>query len=96
MAVAVGVAALGHQFTNIPASLFAMFWAVLYIALLARIIIEAVHRTPHVKARLERRRVGALLARALPWPERVYDMDDELDLTVRAGRGITRAGSGSN
>ncbi|MDQ1744615.1 MAG: hypothetical protein QOE23_2954 [Pseudonocardiales bacterium] len=87
VAVTVGAAALGHRFTNVPASLFAMFWAVLYIALLARIIIEAVSEPRQVKARLERRRVGALLARALPWPERVYDVDDNLDLTVERAAG---------
>lgn len=85
VAIFVGVSGFHRPNTNVAASAFAITWATLYVALLARIIVEAVSEPRTVKARLERRRVGALLARALPWPERVHDVDDVIDLAVERG-----------
>ena len=91
VAIAVGVRGLEYRTTNLPASLFAIVWATLYVALLARVIAEAVSEPRNIKARLERRKAGALLARALPWPERVHDLDDSVDLAVERGTPVVAA-----
>ena len=86
VAIVVGVRGLEYRTTNVPAALFAIVWASLYVGLLARVIAEAVSEPRNVKARLERRKAGALLARALPWPESVHDdLDDSVDLAVERG-----------
>jgi cellulose synthase (UDP-forming) len=72
-AIAVGIAALRQPGANVAALVFALVWASLYVLILTRIIAEAVSEPRTVKARLERRKAGALLARMLPWPERVND-----------------------
>jgi cellulose synthase (UDP-forming) len=78
-AIAVGVAALRQPGANVAATVFALVWASLYVLLLARVIAEAVSEPHTVKARLERRKAGALLARMLPWPE---DVDDDVTADV--------------
>jgi cellulose synthase (UDP-forming) len=83
MGIAVGVSALRQPGADVGALVFALVWATLYVVLLIRIIVEAVSEPRTVKARLERRKAGALLARMLPWPERVNDdIDDAVDLSV--------------
>ena len=72
-AIAVGIVALRQPGANVAALVFALVWASLYVLILARMIAEAVSEPRTVKARLERRKAGALLARMLPWPERVND-----------------------
>ena len=49
----------------------------IYVLVLGRIIAEAVIAPQVIKERLERRKAGALLARALPWPTR-WEESDEL------------------
>jgi cellulose synthase (UDP-forming) len=71
--IAVGVSALRQPDADVAALVFALVWASLYVLLLIRIIAEAVSEPRTVKARLERRKAGALLARMLPWPDRVND-----------------------
>ena len=84
-AIVVGVSSLRQPDANLPALVFALVWAGLYVLLLLRIIAEAVSEPRTVKARLERRKAGALLARMLPWPERANnDVDDVIDLTVES------------
>jgi cellulose synthase (UDP-forming) len=82
VAIAVGVNALTLRNVDRPGVIFSLVWATLYVLLLARIVAEAVSEPRTVKARLERRKAGALLARALPWPDRGDDADDVIDLTV--------------
>jgi cellulose synthase (UDP-forming) len=59
-----------------------MAWAAIYVLVLGRVILEAVTAPHLIKQRLERRKAGALLARALPWPRSVDDPDEVIDLTV--------------
>jgi cellulose synthase (UDP-forming) len=75
-AIAVGVATLQRPNADVTAIVFALVWASLYVLLLARVILEAVSEPRRVKERLERRKSGAVLARMLPWPERVSDPDE--------------------
>jgi cellulose synthase (UDP-forming) len=75
-AIAVGVAALQRPDADVTALVFALVWASLYVLLLARVVLEAISEPRTVKERLERRKAGAVLARMLPWPERVNDLDD--------------------
>ena len=80
--IAVGVATLQRPNADVTALVFALVWASLYVLLLARIILEAVSEPRRVKERLERRKAGAALARVLPWPERVNDIDDGIERTA--------------
>ena len=82
ISIAVGISALRYRNADVAGIVFALVWATLYVLLLARIIVEAVSEPRTVRARLERRKAGALLARALPWPERPDEVDEEIDLTV--------------
>ncbi|HEU5267779.1 MAG TPA: glycosyltransferase family 2 protein [Jatrophihabitans sp.] len=75
-AIAVGVAALQRPDADVTALVFALVWASLYVLLLARVVLEAISEPRNVKERLERRKAGAVLARMLPWPERVNDLDE--------------------
>ncbi len=83
-AIAVGVAALQRPDADLTAIVFALVWASLYALLLGRIILEAVSEPRRVKERLERRKSGAALARMLPWPERVNDIDHDVDSVPHA------------
>ena len=78
--IAVGVAALQRPSANITALVFSLVWSSLYVLLLGRVILEAISEPRRVKERLERRKAGAVLARMLPWPERVND--DPFDAMV--------------
>jgi cellulose synthase (UDP-forming) len=82
MALGVGINALGLRGTDRPAVILSMAWAVIYVLVLGRVILEAVTAPHLIKQRLERRKAGALLARALPWPRSVDDPDEVIDLTV--------------
>jgi len=92
VAITVGVSTLTHRNKDIPGIVFSLVWATLYVLLLARVIAEAVSEPRTVKARLERRKAGALLARALPWPDRVSDVDETIDLTVERGAAPVASG----
>jgi cellulose synthase (UDP-forming) len=74
-AIAVGIAALRRPGADVTALVFALVWSSLYVVLLARIVLEAISEPRRVKERLERRKAGAVLARMLPWPERINDLD---------------------
>jgi cellulose synthase (UDP-forming) len=93
VAIVVGVGALQFRNADTAGLSFSLVWASLYVLLLARIIAEAATEPRRIKQRLERRKAGALLARALPWPERANDVDDEIDLTVE--RAVAPRTSGS-
>jgi cellulose synthase (UDP-forming) len=70
VAVAVGISALRMRGTDIPAVALSIAWAAIYVLVLGRVVAEAVIAPHTIKERLERRKAGALLARALPWPTR--------------------------
>jgi cellulose synthase (UDP-forming) len=70
VAVAVGISALRMRGTDIPAVALSVAWATIYVLVLGRVVAEAVIAPHTIRERLERRKAGALLARALPWPTR--------------------------
>jgi|RhiMethySRZTD1v2_1073278.scaffolds.fasta_scaffold00655_9 cellulose synthase/poly-beta-1,6-N-acetylglucosamine synthase-like glycosyltransferase len=82
MAVGVGIRALTLQGTDTTGVVLSMVWASIYVLVLGRVIREAVIAPRHVKERLERRKAGAILSRALPWPVRTEETDEVIDLTV--------------
>ena len=76
VALAVGVTMLPLRGTNVVAVGLSIVWAGIYVIVLGRVVLEAV-TAPHViRERMERRKAGALLARALPWPPRPDSNDD--------------------
>lgn len=77
VAIAVGVRTLHLRGTDIAAVGLSIGWAAIYVLVLGRIVAEAVIAPRVIKQRLEQRRAGALLARALPWPAR-WEQADEL------------------
>jgi cellulose synthase (UDP-forming) len=97
VAIAVGLNALQYRNADVGGIAFALFWATAYVLLLSRIISESVRQRRTVRERLERRKAGALLARALPWPERVDDVPhavaptttDQTDTPRASGRPLT-------
>jgi cellulose synthase (UDP-forming) len=70
VALAVGVTMLPLRGTNIAAVGLSIVWSAIYVVVLGRVVAEAVIAPHVIKERLERRKAGALLARALPWPAR--------------------------
>jgi cellulose synthase (UDP-forming) len=82
VALGVAVGSLQLRGTDRPAVILSMIWAAIYVLILGRVILEAVTAPQLIKRRLERRKAGALLARALPWPHNVDDPDEVIDLTV--------------
>jgi len=78
----VGIRALTLQGTDTTGVVLSMVWASIYVLVLGRVIREAVIAPRHVKERLERRKAGAILSRALPWPVRTEETDEVIDLTV--------------
>jgi cellulose synthase (UDP-forming) len=83
VAIGVGINALRLRGTDRGAVILSIVWATIYVLVLGRIILEAVTAPRLIKQRLEQRKAGALLARALPWPSNVDDDPDEvIDLTV--------------
>ncbi|GIF22875.1 cellulose synthase (UDP-forming) [Actinoplanes tereljensis] len=77
LAIAVGISTLPLLGTDVAAVGLSIAWASIYVLVLGRIIAEAVIAPRVIKERLERRKAGALLARALPWPAR-WEESDEL------------------
>ncbi|MEV4641468.1 glycosyltransferase family 2 protein [Actinoplanes sp. NPDC049548] len=77
VAVAVGLSMLPLRGTDVAAVGLSIGWAVIYVVVLGRVVAEAVIAPHVIRQRLERRKAGALLARALPWPAR-SDADDQL------------------
>ena len=77
VAVAVGISMLPLRGTDIAAVGLSVGWAMIYVLVLGRVVTEAVIAPHVIRERLERRKAGALLARALPWPARA-DTNDEL------------------
>jgi cellulose synthase (UDP-forming) len=77
VAVAVGISMLPLRGTDIAAVGLSIGWAAIYVIVLGRVVTEAVIAPHVIRERLERRKAGALLARALPWPAR-SDTNDEL------------------
>jgi cellulose synthase (UDP-forming) len=88
VAIVVGISALRLRGTDLVAVGLSVAWATIYVLVLGRVILEAVTAPHTIKARLERRKAGALLARALPWPERADDADDLVALTVEEAGGV--------
>jgi cellulose synthase (UDP-forming) len=56
--------------TDRPATILAATWASLHILVLGRVVGEAVLAPRREQDRLEKRKAGARIARALPWPKR--------------------------
>jgi cellulose synthase (UDP-forming) len=82
VAIIVGINALRLRGTAVPGVVLSTVWAAIYVVVLGRVIAEAVIAPQQIKERLERRKAGALISRALPWPTRTDDADDVIDLTV--------------
>jgi cellulose synthase (UDP-forming) len=82
VAIAVGVRTLPLRGTNIAGVGLSIGWAAIYVVVLGRVVAEAVIAPQVIKERLERRKAGALLARALPWPSYVEEADDLVGLTL--------------
>jgi cellulose synthase (UDP-forming) len=77
VAVAVGITMLPLRGTDVAAVGLSIGWAAIYVVVLGRIVAEAVIAPHVIRQRLERRKAGAMLGRALPWPAR-SDANDEL------------------
>jgi cellulose synthase (UDP-forming) len=89
VAVAVGVSMLPLRGTDVAAVGLSIGWAVIYVLILGRVVAEAVIAPRVIKERLERRKAGALISRALPWPTR-WEETDEL---VAAANDVSAAPS---
>ncbi|MFC7530961.1 glycosyltransferase family 2 protein [Actinoplanes sp. GCM10030250] len=76
VALAVGITMLPLRGTNIVAVGLSIAWSAIYVVVLSRVVAEAVIAPHVIRERLERRRAGAKLARALPWPARTDANDD--------------------
>jgi cellulose synthase (UDP-forming) len=87
VAVVVGISALRMRGTNIAGVGLSIAWATIYVLVLGRVVAEAVIAPHTIKERLERRKAGVLLARALPWPTRADEADDVIALTVEEAGG---------
>ena len=83
VALAVGISMLPLRGTNIAAVGLSIAWSAIYVLVLGRVVAEAVIAPHVIKERLERRKAGASLARALPWPRRA-DVNDDLINTAMA------------
>ena len=88
LAIAVGVSTLPLRGTDIPAVALSIAWASIYVLVLGRIIAEAVIAPRVIKQRLERRKAGALLARALPWPARWEESDELISSAMADSAGL--------
>jgi cellulose synthase/poly-beta-1,6-N-acetylglucosamine synthase-like glycosyltransferase len=84
VAVAVGISMLPLRGTDVAAVGLSIGWAVIYVLVLGRVVAEAVIAPRVIKQRLERRKAGALLARALPWPARHDENDELISQTIEA------------
>jgi cellulose synthase (UDP-forming) len=94
VAIAVGISMLSLRGTDIFAVGLSIGWATIYVLVLGRVIAEAIIAPKVIKERLERRKAGAMLARALPWPSRAEETDDLVGLTLEeaAPTSATRTG----
>lgn len=81
-AIGVGINALWLRGTLLPGVILSMVWAGIYVLILGRVIAEAVIAPKQIKQRLERRKTGARLMRALPWPTRADDADEVIHLAI--------------
>ncbi|UQU62845.1 glycosyltransferase [Couchioplanes caeruleus] len=84
VAVAVGISMLPLRGTDVAAVGLSIGWAAIYVVVLGRVVAEAVIAPHVIRQRLERRKAGALLARALPWPARADANDDIVSAAVEA------------
>ncbi|AGL17089.1 glycosyltransferase family 2 protein [Actinoplanes sp. N902-109] len=82
VAVAVGLSMLPLRGTDVPAVGLSIGWALIYVVVLGRVVAEAVIAPQVIRQRLERRKAGAALARALPWPDRGAEDDAMVSATV--------------
>jgi cellulose synthase (UDP-forming) len=82
MAIAVGISALRLRGAHVGALALSLVWASIYVLVLGRVIAEAVIAPRVIKERLERRKAGARISWALPWPSRAEEADEVIDLTV--------------
>ena len=82
VAVAVGISMLPLRGTNVVAVGLSVVWATIYVVVLGRVVAEAVIAPHVIRERLERRKAGALLARALPWPDRADVNDDVINAAL--------------
>src|SRR3954451_10426360 len=67
---AVSIAVAFATMTDRAATILAAVWASLHIVVLGRVVAEAVLAPRRESDRLEKRKAGARIARALPWPKR--------------------------
>jgi cellulose synthase (UDP-forming) len=88
VAVVVGISALRMRGTNIAGVGLSIAWATIYVLVLGRVVAEAVIAPHTIKERLERRKAGALLAKALPWPTRSDEADDVIALAIEEAGGV--------
>jgi cellulose synthase (UDP-forming) len=95
MAVVVGVNALTMRGADTTGIMLSLVWASIYVLVLGRVVGEAVFAPRHFKERLERRKAGARLSRALPWPSRTEGADEVIDLTVEQTSRPTSPAQGS-
>ncbi len=77
VAVAVGITTMPLRGTDVIGVGISIVWATIWALVLGRVIVEAVIAPHVIRERLERRKAGAMLARALPWPAR-SEFNDEL------------------
>jgi cellulose synthase (UDP-forming) len=84
VAVGVGISMLPLRGTDVAAVGLSIGWAAIYVLVLGRVVAEAVIAPRVIKQRLERRKAGALLARALPWPARHDENDELISQTIEA------------
>jgi cellulose synthase/poly-beta-1,6-N-acetylglucosamine synthase-like glycosyltransferase len=87
VAMVVGMNALRLRGTAVPGVVLSVVWAAIYVLVLGRVIVEAVIAPQQVKERLERRKAGARVARALPWPARNEDADQVVELAFESAEG---------
>jgi cellulose synthase (UDP-forming) len=90
LAIAVGVSTLPLLGTDVPAVWLSIAWASIYVLVLGRIIAEAVIAPRAIKQRLERRKAGAALSRALPWPARWEETDELVSSAMADAAGPPR------
>ncbi|MET0419957.1 MAG: glycosyltransferase family 2 protein [Actinoplanes sp.] len=93
VAFAVGLSMLPLWGTDVAAVGLSIAWSSIYIVILGRVVTEAVIAPRLIKQRLERRKAGALLSRAMPWPTRWEEADELIAAAndVSAAPSSTRA-----
>jgi cellulose synthase (UDP-forming) len=89
LAIAVGISTLPLRGTDVAAVALSIAWASIYVIVLGRVIAEAVIAPQVIKQRLERRKAGALLSRALPWPTRWEETDEMVSAAMADAAGAS-------